>query len=108
MLCYSIASRTSFENVRDKWAPELRRYAPNTPILVVATQSDRRGSGTSASLISESEGRKLAQTIKAAGYMECSAKSREGVKAVFSEAVLVALDPLRGKKNLKGKKCTIQ
>jgi len=54
-------------------------------------------------LISEGEGKKLAKAVKAAGYMECSAKSREGVKAVFSEAVLVALDPIgRTKKNMKG------
>lgn len=53
---------------------------------------------------------KLAKSIKAAGYMECSAKSRDGVKGVFSEAVLVALDPVdRAKKNMKkgGDKCII-
>ena len=101
LVCFSIGSRTSFENVKDKWVPELRKHAPTTPILLVGTQSDRRQSpGT---MISESEARKLARSIKAAGYMECSAKSRDGVKAVFSEAVLVALDPLdRTRKNMKG------
>ena len=53
----------------------------------------------------------MAKSIKAAGYLECSAKSRDGVKGVFSEAVLVALDPIdRAKKNMKsgsGEKCTI-
>lgn len=111
MVCYSIASRTSFENVKDKWVPELRKHAPNVPILLVGTQSDRRqgGTGTSTNLISEGEAKKLAKSIKAAGYMECSAKSRDGVKSVFSEAVLVALDPIdRAKKNMKsGEKCLI-
>lgn len=108
MVCYSIASRTSFENVRDKWVPELRKHAPNVPILLVGTQSDRRQSGNN--LISETEAKKLAKSIKAAGYLECSAKSRDGVKGVFSEALLVALDPVdRTKKNMKsgGGKCTI-
>lgn len=115
VVCFSIGSRTSFENVRDKWVPELRKHAPHVPILLVGTQSDRRQSGTGANLVGESEIRKLAKSIKAAGFMECSAKSREGVKAVFSEAVLVALDPVdRTKKNMKGGsggsdggKCTI-
>lgn len=92
--------------------PELRKHAPNTPILLVGTQSDRRQSTAGGSqMISEGEARKLAKSIKAAGYMECSAKSRDGVKGVFSEAVLVALDPVdRAKKNMKGSsgsKCTI-
>lgn len=108
VVCYSIASRTSFENVRDKWVPELRKHAPNVPILLVGTQSDRRETGAT-NLISEIEAKKLAKSIKAAGYLECSAKSRDGVKSVFSEAVLVALDPIdRAKKNMKSNgKCTI-
>ncbi len=106
VVCFSIGSRTSFENVRDKWAPELRKHAPQTPILLVGTQSDRRSTGNQSNLISESDALSLAKSIKASGYIECSAKSREGVKAVFSEAVLVALDPDRAKKNFK-KKCII-
>lgn len=110
VVCFSIGSRTSFENVRDKWVPELRKHAPNVPILLVGTQSDRRQGSSSTNLITESEARKLAKTIKASGYMECSAKSRDGVKGVFSEAVLIALDPVdRTKRNMKGSngKCTI-
>lgn len=109
VVCFSVGSRTSFENVRDKWVPELRKHAPSVPILLVGTQSDRRqASGTN--LIGEVEGRKLAKSIKACGYMECSAKSRDGVKGVFSEAVLVALDPVdRKKRNMKSGdgKCAI-
>lgn len=107
VVCFSIGSKTSYENVRDKWAPELKKHAPHTPIILVGTQADRRdntNSNNSDNLVSESEAWKLAQSIKAAGYLECSAKSREGVKAVFSEAVLVALDPDRGKKNFKERK----
>lgn len=117
VLCFSVGSRASWENVRDKWAPELRRHAPHTPILLVGTQADRRDpdagadAGSSSSrLVTEAEGWQLARTVKAAGYLECSAKSRAGVKAVFSEAVLVALDPERARANMKrGRKgCVIQ
>lgn len=112
VVCFSVGSRTSFENVKDKWVPELRKHAPNVPILLVGTQSDRRQNSTTSNtnLISEAEALKLAKSIKAAGYLECSAKSRDGVKGVFSEAVLIALDPVdRTKKNMKSSsgKCTI-
>lgn len=110
VVCFSIGSRTSFENVRDKWIPELRKHAPNVPILLVGTQSDRRQGSSTTNLITEAEARKLAKAVKASGYLECSAKSRDGVKGVFSEAVLIALDPVdRTKKNMKGSngKCTI-
>lgn len=110
VVCFSIGSRTSFENVKDKWVPELRKHAANVPILLVGTQSDRRQGSSNTNLITESEARKLAKSVKAAGYLECSAKSRDGVKGVFSEAVLVALDPIdRTRKNMTGSsgKCII-
>lgn len=35
-------SRASFENLPDKWVPELRHFCPNIPIVVVATKKDVR------------------------------------------------------------------
>ena len=42
LVCYSCVNQDSFLNVKSKWIPEVRRYAPNAPILVVATQKDLR------------------------------------------------------------------
>ena len=42
LLCFDISSRSSFLNVREYWVPELRRYMPKTPILLVATKTDLR------------------------------------------------------------------
>ena len=44
--------------------------------------------------ISKSEGKALAETLGAVSYLECSAKRSElGLKAVFDEAIKVALNP---------------
>ncbi len=45
---FAVNSSTSFENVRDKWVPELRHHCPGTPILLVGMKADLRveeGSG---------------------------------------------------------------
>lgn len=111
LLCFSISNRTSFENIKDKWFPELRRYSPGIPILLVGTQADRRtGVDTNNSLVSYSEGLKLSKEIGAIKYVECSALTREGLRDVFVNAIIVALDPKKAKANSslgKKKKCLI-
>lgn len=102
------------ENIRDKWYPELRRYSPNVPFILVGTQADRRpgaGSGpSSSSFVAPSEGLKLAKEIGAIGYFECSALTRDGLREVFVNAILAALDPKKARAAgiaSKTKKCAI-
>uniref|UniRef100_A0A8R7PQX2 Rac-like GTP-binding protein 2 n=1 Tax=Triticum urartu TaxID=4572 RepID=A0A8R7PQX2_TRIUA len=38
ILSFSLTSRASYENVHKKWMPELRRYAPGIPVLLVGTK----------------------------------------------------------------------
>ena len=42
LLCFSIVSRTSLENVKREWEPEIREHCPNTPIVLCGTKSDMR------------------------------------------------------------------
>ncbi|KAL7038724.1 hypothetical protein ACKWTF_009672 [Chironomus riparius] len=35
LLCYSIDSKTSYENVASKWSPEIRHFSPHVPIVLV-------------------------------------------------------------------------
>ena len=37
LICFSIASPPSFDNVRAKWYPEINHHAPNVPIILVGT-----------------------------------------------------------------------
>lgn len=35
LLCYSISSRTSYDNVLSKWHPEIRHFSPSVPVILV-------------------------------------------------------------------------
>ena len=91
LVCFSVANRASFENIQEKWCKELRKYANGTPILLVGTQSDRRGEGV-GDMVSEAEARKVAKVLKCE-YVECSARTREGLKDVFFTAITTAIMP---------------
>ena len=42
LVCFSVISRTSLQNVKGKWFPEIRHYCPDAPIILVATKTDLR------------------------------------------------------------------
>ena len=42
VVCFSVASRWSFENVTQKWTPEVRHFGPDVPILLLGTKTDLR------------------------------------------------------------------
>ena len=35
LVCFCVRSLPSYENVRSKWVPELRKFSPKTPIVIV-------------------------------------------------------------------------
>ena len=37
-----MVSPASFENIREKWVPEIAHHCPKTPFLLVGTQADLR------------------------------------------------------------------
>ena len=37
IVVYSIISRTSYENVKTKWIPEIKHHCPNIPFVLVVT-----------------------------------------------------------------------
>ncbi|KAG2718418.1 hypothetical protein I3760_03G219300 [Carya illinoinensis] len=125
VLAFSLISRASYENVLKKWMPELRRFAPNVPIVLVGTKLDLREDGrfladhmgsnviTSVQLIPRNiQGEELRKQIGAAAYIECSSKTQQNVKAVFDTAIKVVLQPPRRKEMARKKRhrrsgCTI-
>uniref|UniRef100_A0A1I8HPF2 Ras-related C3 botulinum toxin substrate 1 n=1 Tax=Macrostomum lignano TaxID=282301 RepID=A0A1I8HPF2_9PLAT len=42
LVCFSLISPASYENVRAKWYPEVSHHCPNTPIILVGTKLDLR------------------------------------------------------------------
>ena len=100
IVCFSIISRASFENVKSKWQPEVRHYESKAPIVLVATKLDLRGdmveveklTGRGETMIEEQEGKQLAEEVGAVAYLECSALTQEGLKTVFDTAVHYAIN----------------
>eukprot|EP00126_Sphaerothecum_destruens_P002480 Sdes_comp15915_c0_seq1m5046 len=112
LVCFSVVSPASFENVKEKWVPEIMHHCHTTPFLLVGTQTDLREDHLTLEKLAKSRakpiqaeaGEKLARELKAIKYVECSALTQNGLKDVFDEAILAALEP---KEPSKKKKCII-
>ncbi|VVC25153.1 Small GTPase superfamily, Rho type,Small GTP-binding protein domain,P-loop containing nucleoside [Cinara cedri] len=113
LVCFSVASPSSFENVVSKWYPEIKHHCPDAPMILVGTKIDLREDKETLNILSEQglspikreQGQKLANKIRAVKYLECSALTQRGLKLVFDEAVRSVLRPVPLKHQQR--KCTI-
>eukprot|EP00033_Pygsuia_biforma_P000118 GCRY01000148.1.p1 GENE.GCRY01000148.1~~GCRY01000148.1.p1 ORF type:complete len:193 (-),score=31.51 GCRY01000148.1:450-1028(-) len=113
LICFSLISPSSFENVRNKWFPEVSHHCPNTPIILVGTKLDLRDDKETCeklkekklSPISVSQGLQMCKEINGVKYLECSALTQKGLKTVFDEAIRAVLCPVQTKKAKK--KCLL-
>lgn len=84
----------------DKWAPEVKHYCRDVPILLIANKRDLRDDpfvheqirNDNKKIITTEDALLCAKKIGAKNYLECSAKTREGVRDVFECAAKIALD----------------
>ena len=101
LVCFSIISPTSFNNVKAKWWPEVTHHCPKTKMILVGTKLDLRDDpDTLARLaekghepISTEKAHALCKEIGAVRYMECSALTQKGLKQVFDAAIKAVLMP---------------
>jgi len=113
VMCYSIISPNSFQNVKSKWYPEINHHAPDVPIVLVGTKADLRGdvyiqkvlASKGKRIVAKEEGAALAKEI-GAQFVECSAMTQENLKDVFDSAIRLALEQ-RKKRDKAQKKCVI-
>jgi len=99
LMCFSIDSPDSLENIPEKWTPEVRHFCPTVPIVLVGNKKDLRFDDQTRKELSKSkqepvrteDGRAMAEKIGAYAYLECSAKLNEGVREVFETATRAAL-----------------
>ena len=95
LICFSIVSPPSFDNVKAKWYPEIEHHAPNVPIILVGTKLDlREDRGTIEGLrmkrmepVSYEQALSVSKEIRAHKYLECSALTQRNLKSVFDEAI---------------------
>lgn len=118
-MCFSIDQLASLENIPDKWLPEIEHFCPNVPFILVGNKTDLRNDPVTIQVreieikpslkefntlrdfqrlrdnkrkpIEPIEGQMMASKINAYAYVECSAKSNEGVREVFEMATRAAL-----------------
>lgn len=96
LVCFSVTSPASFENVREKWLPEVRHHCPGVPCLIVGTQTDLRDDPSVRDKLSKqkmqpvqkSDGERMAKELGAVKYVECSALTQYKLKEVFDEVCL--------------------
>ncbi|KAI5922273.1 putative RHO3 protein [Camillea tinctor] len=107
VLCFSVDSKDSLENVESKWKGEIEENCPGVKLVLVALKCDLRENGEededpAASgndnpqrekkpMIDYNQGLDVARRIKAMRYLECSAMRNRGVNEAFTEAARVAL-----------------
>lgn len=100
LVCFSVVSPASFENVREKWFPEVHHHCPGVPCLIVGTQLDLRPAKEKRDdkdpvlrklreqkmkPIEREDGERMARELGAVKYVECSALTQERLKDVFDE-----------------------
>ena len=130
MLCFSVDSPDSLENVESKWVNEIAENCPDVRLVLVALKCDLREQRDDEQDVDGShelkrgnidykQGLAVAEKIKALRYLgtysqgfwrmmdsnadsmtECSAMKNRGVNEAFTEAARVALQV----KNVKGEK----
>lgn len=112
LLCYAVDSPLSLEHAVTRWAPEIKHYCPNVPVVLVGLKSDLRkpinntpntnsnvnnsnsmNGGVSfyvsggRRIVRHDEAQSAAFRIGAVAVVECSAKGGIGVQQVFEKAI---------------------
>lgn len=117
LLCFSVDSKDSLENVETKWVREIAENCQDASLVLVALKCDLREQDddqveedletrSNKETINYEQGLTVARRINALRYLECSAKRNRGVNEVFTEAARVALQVnSSGAKN--STKCTL-
>eukprot|EP00301_Raphidiophrys_heterophryoidea_P026199 c8987_g1_i3.p1 GENE.c8987_g1_i3~~c8987_g1_i3.p1 ORF type:complete len:142 (+),score=25.61 c8987_g1_i3:260-685(+) len=99
LICFSIVNPSSLMNVECKWVPEVTHHTAGVPYVLVGTKVDLRKDpqilmklkGRSEEPVATELGQAKARQLNASCYMECSALTQAGLKAVFDEAIRAAL-----------------
>jgi len=115
LICFSVISPASFENVKTKWHPEIQHHAPGVPFILVGTKSDLRDDEETLERLREKrlapvdEGRARGLIAELGGYkyLECSALTQKGLKTVFDEAIRCVLINSAPAEKKKKNKCKI-
>lgn len=120
MICYSVDNVLCFDRISKFWVPELRKYAPKVPLVLVGTKRDLRDAARdqleealgsamgedrdsnmcailsaevsfNERFVSKDRGKRMAESVGADGFIECSSLYRDHTRNVFETVTKVAL-----------------
>jgi len=99
LVVFSVDAPSSLGNTTTKWVPEVEHHCEGVPFMLIGTKSDLRADevtleklkARNQKVVTVEEAEQVANDVKAEGYMECSALTGEGVKAVFEKAMRIVL-----------------
>ncbi|XP_061621960.1 ras homolog family member Ua isoform X3 [Phyllopteryx taeniolatus] len=111
LLCFSVVSPVSFQNVPEKWIGEIRRHAPFAPLVLVGTQCDLREdvkilidlAKYRERPVDPADATDCAAEIGAVAYVECSSLTQKNLKEVFDTAILASLQNHSSQKHSRGR-----
>ena len=96
IVCYSIIDPVSLQHVESKWIPEIRKFCPGIPFVLVGTKSDLREDAQSP--VDPAIAKKMGTDLGASDFLECSARTQAGLKNVMMCAAKIACAARKKKK----------
>lgn len=91
LMCFSVVDKTTLDNIKEKWIPEVRDNTKKQPVFIlVGLKTDLRASTDADQCITKEVGESVASQVGASTYVECSSLKNEGVKEVFDTAIIEA------------------
>eukprot|EP00475_Leptophrys_vorax_P031232 TRINITY_DN47269_c0_g1_i2.p1 TRINITY_DN47269_c0_g1~~TRINITY_DN47269_c0_g1_i2.p1 ORF type:complete len:196 (+),score=36.15 TRINITY_DN47269_c0_g1_i2:43-630(+) len=115
LICVSVTSPDSFKRIQDYWVPELQKFSPGAPVVLVGTKADLRDDPKTietlnqpgSKMVSSDEMAELGKEIGAVGVLECSALTGNRVTEVFDSAFCAGLkwDPVS--REMKSNSCVL-
>ncbi|KAI8897582.1 ras family-domain-containing protein [Globomyces pollinis-pini] len=104
ILCFAIDRLDSFNNINQKWLPELKHYCNGLPIMLIGLKSDlRNNSKVDDYCVPRERALELEANEVVAKYMECSAKTGVNIIRAMETVALLSLETGRARR----KKCCI-
>uniref|UniRef100_A0A146LNX6 Ras-like GTP-binding protein Rho1 n=2 Tax=Lygus hesperus TaxID=30085 RepID=A0A146LNX6_LYGHE len=108
LMCFAIDNQVSLHNVWCAWMPEIEKFCPEVPVILVGTKKDLRDDPGALNLVKTKAAKFMAAEVNAYDYLECSAKTKVGVREVFITAAKAALFAREErKKRKKNKGCVL-
>ncbi|KAL5009290.1 hypothetical protein ScPMuIL_014871 [Solemya velum] len=101
VVCFSVVNPESFQNVENKWIPEIKNQMRNIPVILAGTQADLRQSAMISHMlkakghrpITPEEGYAMSRRIGASHYIECSPEVEKTFKRNLDKALVSVLRP---------------